>query len=323
MDLLILGGTAWLGRAVAQCALHEGVSVTCLARGSAPTVTGAVFVAADRDGPEALGAVRGHRWDAVIDLTMQPGQAARAARDLTADHRVFVSTCSVYAEHDTPEPTEGAATVAPLDADAMTSMEDYGPAKVACEDAYRQVGGSGTIIRPGLIGGYGDHTGRSGYYPWRFAHPTGDDVLFPDPTFPTALIDVDDLAAWIVHCATRQVNGVFNAAGETTALAEVFRSARAVAGADAVPRAVSDADLLRCGVTPWMGPRSLPLWIPGPALRYAATADSASARAEGLATRPVRDTLVAALRFENERGGPSSAGLSDEEERRLRAMLEA
>lgn len=54
---------------------------------------------------------------------------------------------------------------------------------------------SHTIIRSGLIGGNGDHTGRTGYYPWRFAHPTGENVLVPDPTFPVAMIDVEDLAA--------------------------------------------------------------------------------------------------------------------------------
>ena len=80
----------------------------------------------------------------------------------------------------------------------MRTQADYGAAKVACEQVIQEADSECMIIRPGLLGGAGDESGRSGYYPWRFAHPTGDDVLVPpDLTFPVALIDVEDLAASI------------------------------------------------------------------------------------------------------------------------------
>ena len=128
----------------------------------------------------------------------------------------------VYSRFDRLEQSEDASTLDPLVEDVMADMSVYGAAKVACENAIREGSSSHTIVRAGLIGGDGDWSGRSGYYPWRFAHPTGPDVLVPpDLAFPTALIDVEDLAAWIVHCALDRVQGTFNAAGPTTDLGSV------------------------------------------------------------------------------------------------------
>ena len=93
----MLGGTAWLGRTVAREALARGHDVTCLARGSAPPPDGVAFVAADRDADDGLAVVAGSRWDAVVDVSRQPGQVRRAVRDLDTGHRVFVSTGNVYA----------------------------------------------------------------------------------------------------------------------------------------------------------------------------------------------------------------------------------
>ena len=77
----------------------------------------------------------------------------------------------------------------------MASMKDYGAAKVACENAVlASFGKSRTVMaRAELIGGPGDVSGRSGYWPWRFAHPSRNNgaVLVPDVSdVPTAVIDV-------------------------------------------------------------------------------------------------------------------------------------
>lgn len=186
-----------------------------------------------------------------------------------------------------------------------------------------------SAYRSGLIAGAGDDTGRSGYYPWRFAHPTGQDVLVPgDPDFPVAMIDVKDLAAWMVRCAEQRVTGTFNATGPTVTLRDVLETARRVAartaaGAPRVPaRAVPPQRLLGAGVRPWMGPDSLPWWIPDSQMRYAATADTRGARENGLVCRPLEPTLADALAFEESRGGPAGAGLGDARELRLRASLD-
>lgn len=156
----------------------------------------------------------GHQWDAIVDVTRQPAHAREACAALAADHWVYVSSASVYARNDLPGRTEEAEVLPPLASDRLADPADYGAAKVACEQAVLAGTASSTVVRAGLIGGAEDWSGRSGYYPWRFAHPTGDDVLVPDdPELPTALIDVEDLAAWLVHCASGRVRGIFNATG--------------------------------------------------------------------------------------------------------------
>ena len=90
MRILVLGGTAWLGRTVAVEALARGHDVTCAARGSAAPPDGVVFVGVDRDDDEGLAPLVGTRWDAVVDVSRQPGQVRRAVRDLDTAHRVLV-----------------------------------------------------------------------------------------------------------------------------------------------------------------------------------------------------------------------------------------
>lgn len=322
MRVLLLGGTAFLGRAVAGAALERGAAVTCAARGTGPVPAGADLVRLDRDRDDGLAPLRGTTWDAVIDLTRQPGHARRAVRDLEAVHWVLVSSGNVYARFDRPEQAEDAPTLAPLADDVMADMSQYGPAKVACEEAVRGGCESWTIVRSGLIGGAGDWSGRNGYYPWRFAHPTGADVLVPpDPSMPTALIDVADLAEWVVECAAHRHHGVFNVTGPTVELGRFLSTAREVAGSAAAPRPLPADVLAAAGVGAWMGPSTLPLWIEDPDWRWFATLNSDAARAHGLRTRPLRETLAAALAYEEERTEPRQTGLTDDEERALRAHL--
>jgi nucleoside-diphosphate-sugar epimerase len=323
MKLLLLGGTAFLGRAIATEAAARGIEVTCLARGTSAPPSGVAFVTADRDEPDGLSSVVTLHWDTVIDVSRQPGQVRQAVRELSTDHFVFISTTSVYAYGDRLEQDESSPLLSALDGDVMTDISTYGPAKVACEEAVRAASSPSTIIRPGLIGGPGDTSARSGYYPWRFAHPTGEDVLVPDdPDFPCALIDVDDLAAWTVTVAEKRITGTYNATGRTTGLAEVLDAARGAAGDQAPPPRPVPVEILRAaGVASWMGPRSLPLWIDDPADRCGATANTDAAQARGLTTRPLVETFTRVLEYEEERDVPRRAGLSDLEEQQLRGRL--
>lgn len=333
MRLLVLGGTAWLSNCIATTALEDGHSVTCLARGeSGAAPNGAAFIRADRDQPDAYAAVTRVEWDAVVDVSRQPGQVKRAVTSLVDQARcfIFISSGNVYADHSTPGEHESAALLQPLDGDVMESMETYGEAKVACEQHVLRGFGpdQSTIVRVGLIGGPGDIFDRTGYWPLRFSRPAAPDgsVLIPDiPGLSTQVIDVRDLAAWIVNVGERVLTGVFNATGENVPLAEHLKVAREVAGHSGPVIAVDQEWLLAHGVQPWMGDRSLPLWLPMPEYAGFAARDSSAARAAGLRTRPLPDTLADTLAWEIAMGPdrPRRAGLAVNDERALLAAARA
>jgi nucleoside-diphosphate-sugar epimerase len=206
-------------------------------------------------------------------------------------------------------------------------MEQYGEAKVACEQAVLGAFGAdrALIARAGLIGGPGDRSGRSGYWPWRFAHPSDPrGVLVPDALgAAVGVIDVRDLAGWLVDSAERGTAGVFNTAGDPLPLGEHLAVAARVAGYTGALVAAPEAWLREHGVDIWMGPRSLPLWIDDPGWRGMNSRDTSRARAAGLTTRPLEQTYADVLAWEDARPqpGPHGAGLTDAEERSLLARF--
>lgn len=333
MRLLILGGTVWLGELVARTALAAGHEVTCLARGaSSSPPEGTEFIRADRDAPDAYDAVAGRDWDAVVDVARQPGQVRRAVSGLADRTRtwIFISTISVYADRSELGADESAALVPALESDVMESLEFYGEAKVACEQHVRRALGDdrSMIIRPGLIGGWGDDYDRLGYWPMRFARARaeGRTVLLPDvPDCPTQVIDVRDLAEWIVRAAAGGTAGVFDAVGEVVRFAEHMDLARSVADFDGPSVSADPAWLVERGVRPWMGPRSLPIWVPLPEFQGLCARPGTAAVAAGLTRRPLIETLRSALEWEQHRTPPAErrAGLTDAEEDELLAAWAA
>ena len=118
-------------------------------------------------------------WDAVVDVSWQPGQVRSALSSLAdrARHWTYVSSCSVYAAHATPGADESAALLEPCDGEQAT-IEQYGEAKVACELACRDALADRLhLSRSGLLAGPGDRSDRVGYWPGRFAR--GGEVLTP------------------------------------------------------------------------------------------------------------------------------------------------
>jgi len=331
VNLLVLGGTAWLGREIAVEAAARGHAVTCLARGKAGQfIDGVRSVIADRDDSDAYAEVSAQRWDAVVDVGRQPGHVRRAVTALqpVSECFLFVSTGNVYASQRELDQDEDAELMPRLVSDMMGSTEDYGSAKVACEEAaVRGFGADRTLVaRAGLIGGPGDISGRSSYWPWRFAHPSNQKqtVLVPDdPDVPTGIIDVRDLATWLVSCAETATSGVFNAAGRPVPLEEHLAVARSVAGHVGPVIAVPSTWLTDQQVQMWSGPRSLPLWIDDPDWYGMNARSTVRARAAGLVTRTLEETLTDTLSWERSRPeqGPHGAGLTDHEEQQLLALL--
>ncbi|HET8766217.1 MAG TPA: oxidoreductase [Pedococcus sp.] len=322
---LVLGGTAWLGREVAEEAVRAGHEVTVLARGeSGPAPTGVRVVRADRSRPGAYAEVGGE-WDVVVDVSRQPShvRGAVAALGPRTGTWVFVSSCSVYAGHDQPGADESAPLLPPSETDE-DGFETYGERKVACEQhVLAALPDRALVARAGLIGGPGDVSDRTGYWPLRFAHPATTDgsVLVPDSTVTTQLVDARDLAAWLVRAGAQGANGVVNASGPTLPLAEHLAAARRVAGHEGELVAVPQEWLAEHSVAPWSGERSLPMWLPVPEYAGFMARDTSAAQALGLVTRPLEDTLEDVLEWELRQGPgrPRRAGLSPSEERELLA----
>jgi nucleoside-diphosphate-sugar epimerase len=330
MRILILGGTAFLSAEIARQALASGHNVTCLARGStAEPPAGSHWIKADRsEGAEAYSELAGE-WDAVIEVARDPDQARTALESLgdRAAHWTFVSSCSVYADHSVPGAGEDARLLDPLPGDTPYSPEVYGEAKSAIEWLTIRMRPA-HLCRAGLISGPGDGTDRYGYWPARFARAAAEGagpVLVPDiPDAATQVIDVRDLAKWILYAAQQGITEPLNAVGAVVPFREYLEESQRLTGATSTVKASEDW-LINEGVSPWSGQDSLPLWLPPDHEGFCAHSNSAAA-ARGLTLRPWQDTLRDTLDDERRRGlgRERKAGLSPGTERRLVAgLLEA
>jgi 2'-hydroxyisoflavone reductase len=319
MDLLILGGTGFLGRYLVKAALGDGHRPTLFNRGlSEPGLFPEVEkLEGDRDGD--LSALRGRRWDAVIDtcgyVPRVVGASARILAD-AVDHYTFISSISVYSDDIALGADEG-AQVRELPDPTIEEVtgETYGGLKALCERAVEEtMPGRVLNVRPGLISGPHDPTDRFTYWPRRVA--AGGEVLAPDhEERKVQYIDVRDLASWIVKMLEERRTGTFNAAGPDYELrmGRLLEECEVVAGAE--PVWVSEDFLEKKGVEPFT---ELPLWVPR---KYAAmlAVDCSKAIEAGFAFRPLSETIEDVLDWDRAMGAgrEPAAGLRPEREQEL------
>lgn len=313
---------------MAAQALKRGHSVTCLARGeSGPTADGVTLIAADRRENDAYERARGREWDEVVDLTWQPGMARTALESLgeRAGHWTYISSSSVYASH-MPGSNENTPVLEAADCDEA-DIELYGEAKVACESACETAVGDRLLIaRPGLIGGPGDGSGRSGYWVARAARDPHRPMLVPDSLeMATQVVDYRDLGSWLLDCAETGTTGTYDAVGPVVALGEWIEESRAVGGHTGSVMCVDPKWLLEQGVAEWAGPESLPMWLAEPGWEGFMARSGRKATQAGLRHRPREQMLIDLLRWEREHGldRERSAGLSATREQELLAALDA
>ncbi len=286
MRILLLGGPKFLGRAVTDAALARDHEVTFFNRGqtSPPELYPEVEkLQGDRDG--GLEAIGGREWDAVVDTSGYVPRivgASAAFLEPRVARYAFVSSISVYADFSSAvDESSPVGTLADETVEEMgAEYENYGPLKALCERAVQDAfGDRALIVRPGLIVGPHDPTGRFTYWPHRLAR--GGEVLAPAPCGRLVqFVDVRDLGVWLVDALEQGRSGIFNATGEGTAWADV------VAGADVVW--VDDAFLVEQGVGEWM---ELPLWIAAGEMSGIHMADVSRAVAAGLRFRPLAETM--------------------------------
>jgi len=328
MRLLVLGGTVFLSRAVAEDAVRRGYDVVCAARGVSGTVPdGAELVRWDRADP-APTELREQHYDAVVDVGRHPSRVRSAAEAFPTAHWVYVSTINVYADDRTPG---GLPWTLPLreavtgDVDLTLDPEAYGPMKVACEQAVREVTDSPTILRPGLIVGPGDPSGRFSYWPARLAEAeAGEEVLAPGaPADLMQLIDVRDLAHWLVDCAAARRAGTFDGVGPAMPLADLLADVAAGVGASPTWTWVEQDFLQAQGVQPWMGPDSIPLWLPRPEYDGMPAHDPTPSFDAGLSVRPLSETAADTLNWLRATPEAHVTGISREREHCLLAAWHA
>jgi len=320
--LLILGGTGFIGPHLTQEAQRRGWKVTHFNRGrtAADGIAEVETLHGDRKGE--LDALRGRRWDAVVDDTGFIPRYVKMSAELLAPnvpYCLFISSISAYAS--LLKPNDERSPTGKLDDPGIEQVTDttYGPMKALCEQ-YTQAAFAGrcAIVRPGYIVGPLDPTDRFTYWPVRAAR--GGEMLAPGtPSDPIQIIDVRDLATWMMHLVDSRTRGYFNAVSPPRRfsmgdLLDASHSAAREAGTTVtwVPEEFLAAH--------WKPDElDLPPWAPLHGDEAGASlTDVTRAMRAGLRCRPladtVRDTLAWFRSLPAERQGELRAGLDPQKE---------
>lgn len=333
MNVLVLGGTGFVGRHIALALQGSGMQVTLFNRGKRAEVpAGMNSLLGDRDG--GLDALQGRRFDAVVDVSGYLPRLVTASAELlepNVGRCLFISTVSVYDMERLAPGDEEDAPLAQLDAPLGEQITNasYGPLKVACEQAVTEIFGAErtTIVRPSLVVGPLDHTDRFTYWMRRVAQ--GGRFLAPGaPTDPTQWIDARDLAAFVTRMLTNDISGTFNAAtpsddrtigGLLWACEEEAAASAAFAGRQPSEAVWASAETLEeRQVTPF---GDMPAWLPPP---YNALLRVSCRRgmAAGLTHRTTEQTVADTLAWDVARGlPPLKAGLAAAREAEVLALL--
>ncbi len=295
MHILILGGTVFLGRHIAEQALARGHTLTLFNRGqhNADLFSGVEILRGDRNGDHS--ALYGRHFDAVIDTsgyTARQMQAMVAALGPQVPYYLFISSISAYGIFPPGQHFDESGKLA-------SGEGDYASDKARSEEVLAAAWpGRVALVRPGLIVGPHDPTNRFAYWPRRVAQ--GGSFIAPgNPARSVQWIDVRDLAAWCLHLCEHRISGSFNAAGpeNPASFEHLLARCRAVSNSNAEPLWLDDATLLAHGVVPWTG---LPLWIPQDDAESGGMmlADNRRALAHGLKLRPLDETIAATLAWD-------------------------
>ena len=338
MKILIIGGTIFLGRHLIEAALARGHQVTIFNRGQHNPDLYPEIEKLRGDRSNDLTALRGRRWDAVIDTCGYVPGVVRKSAELLADaveHYTFISSCSVYANFDLAGTDENAPVKTITSeqlreaekietgerATALIYGEMYGALKALCEGAAEEAMPNRVLnVRAGLIVGAHDYSDRFTYWVRRVAE--GGEVLTPGrPERRVRVIDARDLAEWIVRTIETRQTGIYNTTGaeDDLTMARLLGECRTVSGSEARFIWASEKFLLEQKVEAWS---EMPLWLPEEYNGIFAVKND-KAIAAGLTFRPLADTISDTLMWDAARPANTErrAGLKQEREQQLLQSL--
>lgn len=302
--ILVIGGTVFLGPAIVQAALNAGHTVTLFNRGvTSPELFPHVeklrgFRSSDASDQD-LSALPHRHWDAVIDVWPHDPFMAASAAELLKDrtrHYLYVSSIAAYDSKDFEKP--GVDESAPLELWTSDASE-YSRGKAESERRLAAICGSRlTIVRPGPIKGFRDDT--PDLLTWLLRAQIGGKHIAPgDGSSPVELVDVDDVARFLMLAISRSMYGTFNLTGKPMTFREFLAKCNAATGSDAafvwIPKEFLDQHHLDPDPVLHIHGGNFPFWRPpgtDPGL-YQVSSDKAFAA--GWHTRPFEETAADCL----------------------------
>ncbi|MGI9492864.1 MAG: NAD-dependent epimerase/dehydratase family protein [Geminicoccaceae bacterium] len=333
MKSLVVGGTGFLGGAIAEAALEAGHDVTVLSRGRAQRALSQELRMLQGDRFGDLKVLAGERFDLVFDTCGYTPDAVEQLLQVVGSklkRYIFISSISVYCDYSKPHLSETdpvpTATNADFDVARTVSIEQrasaasygrsYGPLKRACEIvAQDRLGDRAILLRAGLLVGKGDYTDRLTWWVRRIDQggripvPASEDSRFQ-------MIDVRDAAAFTIRAAVEERSGPYNLTCPTIQLSTLFNEIIEISGATAELIWVSERKLQEANIQPWT---ELPLILPpGETTRYLFEVSTEKAHRHGLVCRPVAETVQDLLEWDRpNRTRPLICGISRDQERAL------
>jgi nucleoside-diphosphate-sugar epimerase len=314
LDILILGGTGFMGPEQVNYALSRGHHITLFNRNKTrPDMFKGQVDQLIGDLNNDTSALAGKKFDVVIDNpTTAPAWVRNVARYMKGNtgHYIFISTISVYPDNSVPNADETAPTTPMPDSlDAYTLDRQnfgryYGALKSRSEkEVQDNYPGIFTIIRPGLIVGLLDPSDRFTYWPVRVAR--GGEVLAPgEPNDVTQFIDARDLAEWTIRMAEkgpRDGGGIYTATGprQPLPMGQFLQACKEVSGSDARFTWVPWSFLQEQKIRGW---RDMPIVVPpnGPTAGFDRR-NIDRALAKGLTFRPLNVTIKDTLEWNKTR----------------------
>lgn len=318
MKILVVGGTSFVGRAIAWSAWHHGHEVSVFNRGVTPNDLPESIVRLTGDRDRDLSSLAGLSFDVTVDVTAyRPSDVERLATGLggRGGHYVQISSISAYQDPPAPGAIESMLSLLddPDDLEIPMSGRTYGPLKAASERAgWSYFGEGSTMVRPTFVVGSYDATMRFPYWVERVRR--GGVVAVPGPRESyLQWIDARDLANFVVRVSEDGLRGAFHTTGPSVGqgfIETIEQIASQIAPKDTTIREISVESVAESGLG-----RKFPLWSPD--IETIMALDSSLALQHGLDLRPLDDSVEDVVAWWGERPWPNEWLTSDEEARLL------